>query len=133
MLLSTFMLFVPVAYEKYDKLVRLARALREVRVSFILTGAGLIFSLLIASVVFYGFHSSWIITLYFRFSVTISAWTEPGCKNANNDPNAESKGKAYVNGLDGWCITKKAGAIFFWLAFRAYLGLPAVLHINFFL
>jgi hypothetical protein len=57
MLLSLFMLSIPVAYEKYDKFVRLARALKEVRVSFILTGVGLTFSLLIA------------------FSVTISAWT----------------------------------------------------------
>lgn len=47
------MLFIPVACEKYDKFVSLARALKEVRVGFILTGAGLTFSLLIASVVFY--------------------------------------------------------------------------------
>jgi len=56
MFLSAFMLFVPVAYERYDKFVRLARALKEVRVGFILTGVGLTFSLLIASVVFYTFQ-----------------------------------------------------------------------------
>ena len=50
MLLSAFMLLIPVAYEKYDKFVRLARALKEIRVGFILTGAGVTFSLLIASV-----------------------------------------------------------------------------------
>lgn len=48
MFFSAFMLFVPVVYEKYDKLVRVARALKEVRVSFILTGTGTVLSLLIA-------------------------------------------------------------------------------------
>jgi len=52
MCLSAFMLLVPVAYEKYDKFVRLARALKEVRVGFILTGTGVTFSLLIACVLF---------------------------------------------------------------------------------
>lgn len=46
--LSAFMLLVPVAYEKYDKFIRLARALKEVRVGFILTGTGVTLSLLIA-------------------------------------------------------------------------------------
>lgn len=46
--LSLFLLFVPVVYEKYDKFGRLARALQEVRVGFVLTGIGCTFSLLIA-------------------------------------------------------------------------------------
>jgi hypothetical protein len=127
MLLSAFMLSIPVAYEKHDKFVRLARALKEVRVSFILTGVGLTFSLLIALVGFYALQ--FILKfdpLYFRFSVTISAWTEPGCKNAKNDPNAKAKGDGFVNGLPGWCITKKAGGIFFWFAFGLYLDIPVV-------
>ena len=45
---SLFLLFVPVVYEKYDKGARLARALKEVRVGFILTGTGTAISLLIA-------------------------------------------------------------------------------------
>ncbi|KAF7978838.1 hypothetical protein HWV62_44639 [Athelia sp. TMB] len=101
--LSTFMLFVPVIYEKYDKLVRLARAMQEVRVGFILAGSGATFSLLIS------------------FIVTISAWTEAGCKNPDNDPNAK-KGDAFKAGLSGWCSTKKAGAIFFWLTFGFWLA-----------
>jgi len=48
MFLSAFMMFVPVIYEKYDKLARLARALKELRIGFILTGIGTGFSLLIA-------------------------------------------------------------------------------------
>lgn len=44
------MLLVPVIYEKYDKLTRLARALREVRVGFILNGIGTVLNLLIAYV-----------------------------------------------------------------------------------
>ena len=45
-------MFVPVVYEKYDKFGRLARALQELRVGFVLTGTGCVFSLLIAWVVF---------------------------------------------------------------------------------
>lgn len=45
------MLLVPVAYEKYDKFVRLSRTLKEARVRSILTGTGFAFSLLIAYVV----------------------------------------------------------------------------------
>jgi hypothetical protein len=48
--LALFLLCVPVVYEKYDKLIRLARGLKEVRVGFILVGSGSIFSLLIACV-----------------------------------------------------------------------------------
>jgi hypothetical protein len=48
MFYSAFMLAVPVIYEKYDRLIRLARAFREVRVGFILTGTGATISLLIA-------------------------------------------------------------------------------------
>ena len=48
MLLSAFLLFVPVVYVKYDKLSLLARTLGEPRVSFVLTGAGVLFSLLLA-------------------------------------------------------------------------------------
>ncbi|KAF9565418.1 hypothetical protein CPC08DRAFT_189701 [Agrocybe pediades] len=99
MFLSAFMLFIPVAYERYDKFVRLARALKEVRVGFILTGTGVTFSLLIA------------------FIVTISAWTQPGCKNPDNDPHAEGFGDDFKKGLPGWCNTKKAAAVFFWFAF----------------
>ena len=47
-LLSAFMLTVPVIYEKYDKLARTARALKEERIAFIFTGVGVTFSLLIA-------------------------------------------------------------------------------------
>ncbi|KAF5370461.1 hypothetical protein D9615_009776 [Tricholomella constricta] len=103
MFLSAFMLLIPVLYEKYDKFVRLARALKEVRVGFILTGTGTTASLLIA------------------FIVTISAWTQPGCKNPDNDPH-EDLGDDFKKGLDGWCSTKKAAAIFFWLAFAFWLA-----------
>lgn len=52
MLIASFMLAVPVIYEKYDKLARLARMMKELRVGFILTGAGTTLSLLIACVPF---------------------------------------------------------------------------------
>lgn len=54
---------------------------------------------------------------YISFITTISAWTEPGCKDATKDPNAKAGGTDFVNGLPGWCSTKKAGAVFFWLTF----------------
>ncbi len=50
MLVASFMLAVPVIYEKYDKLATLARAMKVPRVSFILTGAETSLSLLIACV-----------------------------------------------------------------------------------
>lgn len=109
--LSAFMLFVPVVYEKYDRLVKLATALKELRVGVILTGVGCTFSLLIA------------------FVTTISAWTEAGCKNASNDPHA-SLGSDYVGALPSWCSTKKAGCIFFWLAFGFWLASLILLIIN---
>ncbi|KAL4247963.1 hypothetical protein ABKN59_008937 [Abortiporus biennis] len=90
--LSGFAIFISVAG------ARLARALKEVRVSFILSTTGVAVSLLIS------------------FIVTISAFTEPGCKNADNDPHA-SLGDDFKKGLDGFCNTKKAAAVFFWLAF----------------
>lgn len=100
---SLFMLLVPVIYDKYDRLIRLARALQEVRVSFILATSGLVWSLLIS------------------FITTISAFTQPGCKNPDNDPHA-GLGDTFKTQLKGWCSTKKAGAIFFWLAFAAWVA-----------
>lgn len=52
-LFPLFLLFVPVIYEKYNKGARLARALSELRVSFILTGTGSAISLLISCVHLY--------------------------------------------------------------------------------
>jgi len=96
--LSLFLLLVPVVYEKYDKLARLARALKEVRVGFILNGSGTLLNFLIA------------------FITTISAWTQPGCKDPAKDPHADL-GDGFKDGLPNWCNTKRAGAIFFWLGF----------------
>lgn len=109
--LSAFMMFVPVVYDKYDKLATLAIALKEIRVAFILTGVGSTFSLLIA------------------FVTTISAWTEAGCKNAEDDPHAKISSD-FVAGLPGWCSTKKAGCIFFWLAFGFWLASLILLIID---
>ena len=113
------MLLIPVAYEKYDKFVRLARGLKEVRVGFILTGMGVTFSLLIAYVLFSNArpYPPLTHTRTISFIVTISAWTQPGCKDASKDPNAEALGDDFKNALPGWCSTKKAAAIFFWFAF----------------
>jgi hypothetical protein len=55
------------------------------------------------------------------FITSISVWTQAGCKNAKNDPHAKELGDSFTDGLSGWCATKKAGAIFFWLAFGEIL------------
>ncbi len=55
------------------------------------------------------------------FITSISVWSEAGCKNASNDPHAKELGDSFTSALPGWCATKKAGAIFFWLAFGAFL------------
>ncbi|KAG1750232.1 hypothetical protein EDB19DRAFT_1679160 [Suillus lakei] len=104
--LALFLLFVPVVYEKYDKLTRLARALKEVRVGFILVGSG----------------------LHLQPPHRVP-WTEAGCKNADNDPHA-SLGDTFKAALPGWCSTKKAGAIFFWLAFGFWLASLILLIID---
>lgn len=64
------------------------------------------------------------------FIVTISAWTNAGCKNPDNDKH-QDLGDDYKNGLKGWCRTKKASAIFDWLAVAAWLGLTALSGIAF--
>lgn len=56
------------------------------------------------------------VAMPYRFIVTISVSVEPGCKDATTDPNA-GLGKDFQAGLDGWCATKRAAAVFFWLAF----------------
>jgi len=101
LLLSATMLLVPVIYDKYEKLSGLSRAIREDRVHFILASFGIIWLLLIS------------------FITTISAFTEPGCKNPANDPHAKL-GKQFQAELEGWCQTKKAGSIFFWFAFISW-------------
>ena len=67
-----------------------------------------------------------------RFITTISAWTEPGCKNPKSDPHAKALGDNFTNGLPGWCATKKAGSIFFWLAFSELLLVEDFLLANMF-
>ncbi|KAH9178386.1 hypothetical protein EDB89DRAFT_1930940 [Lactarius sanguifluus] len=104
--LTGFALFVSITgiFLKFDKFTRVARAIKEDRATFVLVGTGATFSFLIA------------------FITTISAWTQAGCKNAKNDPHAKELGDDFTKGLGGWCSTKKAGAIFFWLAFGFWAG-----------
>jgi len=96
--LSTWLLAVPFIYWKYDRLKALARPLNEIRVKLILSAMGMVWLLLIS------------------FITTISAWTEPGCKDPSTDPHA-SLGKDFQAALPGWCTTKKAGSAFFWMTF----------------
>ena len=51
------------------------------------------------------------------FITTISAWTQPGCKDPEKDPHAGDRDDGFKDGLPNWCNTKRAGAIFFWLGF----------------
>jgi len=102
--LAIFLLVVPVVYDRYDKLKSLAQALRVIRVALICNGIGIFFSLITA------------------FATTISVFTEAGCKDPKTDPSAGTAGKDFVAGLPGWCQTKRAGAVFFWLTMLAWIG-----------
>lgn len=51
MFLALFLLFVPLLNEKYDKMTRVARAIREDRATFVLVGSGTVFTFLLAYVV----------------------------------------------------------------------------------
>lgn len=52
------------------------------------------------------------------FTTTISVATQAGCKDPSKDPSAKKAGKGFVNGLEDWCRTKRAGSVFFWLTLR---------------
>ncbi|WVR09135.1 hypothetical protein IAU60_006197 [Kwoniella sp. DSM 27419] len=103
-LLSAFLMIVPIVYDRWDRLKRPAQFLHQTRTTFILHAFGTVLILMSA------------------FIVTIGAWTAKGCKNADNDPHAEL-GDGYKDGLSDWCTTKKASAIFDWLAFGAWATL----------
>lgn len=115
--LSSFLLAVPVIYDKYDKLRGLARALRVQRVAFICNGIGIFLSLLSAQVLSKSVPLSFLFS--YSFITTISVFTQAGCKDASKDPSAEEAGDDFVAGLPGWCRTKRAGAMFFWLTLSA--------------
>ncbi|WVQ64016.1 uncharacterized protein L199_002175 [Kwoniella botswanensis] len=102
--LSTFLLVVPIVYDRWDRLKRPAQFLNQTRSTFILHAFGSFLMLLSA------------------FIVTISAWTAKGCKNPDDDPNADL-GDDFKNGLKDWCTTKKASAIFDWFSFGAWAAL----------
>jgi len=51
MFLALFLLMVPLVNEKFDKMTRVARAIKEDRASFVLVGTGTTFTFLLAYVV----------------------------------------------------------------------------------
>lgn len=57
-----------------------------------------------------------------------TAWTEKGCKNPSNDLHSDL-GDSYKSGLQNWCKTKKASAIFDWFASSAW-HLSAHYHVR---
>lgn len=58
MLLALVLLLVPLLNEKYDKLTRLARALKEDRANFVLVGTGTALTFLLAYAVFITLNNS---------------------------------------------------------------------------
>lgn len=58
MLLALVLLLVPLLNEKYDKLTRLARALKEDRANFVLVGTGTALTFLLAYAVFITLNDS---------------------------------------------------------------------------
>jgi len=98
-ILSLFMLVVAEVYERKQILVGLALALEGVGVRIALTGGAALLNFLAAII------------------ATISVWSQPGCKDPTNDPHSGDRDVGFQLGLRGWCNTKGAGAVFFWLAF----------------
>jgi len=94
LIISSFMLVVPEAYER-DELGRLGKVLEDPRVPFILDGSGTLGNLALGIV------------------TSISAWTQPGCKNPANDPHAADRDQGFQDGLSNWCVTKQIGAVIF--------------------
>ncbi|KAL0247631.1 hypothetical protein I308_103708 [Cryptococcus tetragattii IND107] len=99
--LTIILTIVPIVYDRWDRLNRPAQFLAQTRSTLILHAFGTLLMLLAA------------------FIVTISAWTEKGCKNPSNDPHSDL-GDSYKSGLQNWCKTKKASAIFDWFSSIAW-------------
>ncbi|OWT38574.1 hypothetical protein C362_03540 [Cryptococcus neoformans Bt1] len=110
--LTVTLMVVPIVYDRWDKLKRPAQFLAQTRSTLILHAFGTFLMFLAA------------------FIVTISAWTEKGCKNSSNDPHSDL-GDSYKNGLRNWCKTKKASAIFDWLSSIAWSTLLILTIITF--
>lgn len=60
---------------------------------------------------------------------TGSAFTTPGCKNPDDDPN-EGKGDDFKDALSIFCGTKKAAAILFWVVFFSWMGSITEIMLN---
>lgn len=110
--LTVILMVVPIVYDRWDKLKRPAQFLAQTRSTLILHAFGTFLMLLAA------------------FIVTISAWTEKGCKNSSNDPHSDL-GDSYKSGLQNWCKTKKASAIFDWFSSIAWSILLVLTIITF--
>ncbi|CDZ96593.1 hypothetical protein [Phaffia rhodozyma] len=102
--LSSFMLAVPLVFDKFDKMRALAMGLAVPRVQLILRVNGAFWTIILA------------------MATTVSVFSEKGCKDSSNDPHADL-GDAYTAGLTSWCRTKRAGSIFFWLSLAGWGGL----------
>ena len=76
-----------------------------------LNGAGALISLLLAAI------------------TTGSAFTTPGCKNPDDDPN-EGKGDDFKDALPVFCGTKKAASILFWVVFFSWIGSIVEITLN---
>ncbi|TIA89272.1 hypothetical protein E3P81_03001 [Wallemia ichthyophaga] len=85
--------------------------LKERRSAWVLNGAGVLISLLLAAI------------------TTGSAFTTPGCENPDDDPH-EGKGDDFKNALSTFCGTKKAAAILFWIVFFSWMGSIAEIMLN---
>ena len=111
--LLSFMMAVPSACEKHDRLARLAQTLRGVRGGLILIFLNLLVACVPPPILSSTFSFS---TPRSSFITTISTWIQPECKAAWKG-QAGGRDVGFRNGLPGWCATKRAGVVFFWLAF----------------
>ncbi|TIB43108.1 hypothetical protein E3P86_00085 [Wallemia ichthyophaga] len=111
LIMSTVLFTIPMLYAKRNMLKNADLFLKERRSAWVLNGAGVLISLLLAAI------------------TTGSAFTTPGCENPDDDPH-EGKGDYFKNALSTFCGTKKAAAILFWIVFFSWMGSIAEIMLN---
>ncbi|KAI9636652.1 uncharacterized protein MKK02DRAFT_45357 [Dioszegia hungarica] len=110
--LTVFLLTVPLIYDRWDRMKRPAQFLQQARATLILHIFGSLMAIIACLI------------------VTVSAFAAPGCKAAADDPHA-SLGEDFKSGLDQWCTTKKACAVFGWLSFGGWIALSILAVLTF--
>jgi hypothetical protein len=117
---SIVFLALPVIFERTGKLRGLVRAIKQVRVGFIVEGTQTTLTLLLAFVSSLCRCRLWVAvvcaeTEIIRRLVNSISANVKGCKDPSTDPHASKKG--YTDKLPGFCRNKRALTAFLWFSF----------------